>query len=299
MDFSLILFVATVVCGAIWLFDAMLLAPRRKLAMAATAGWNAEVAGVTAPVPEIKESALVEQAKSFFPILLAIFLLRSFLFEPFRIPSGSMKPTLIEGDFILVNKFSYGVRLPVIHDKIIDLGMPKRGDVAVFRYPVDDKTDFIKRVAGLPGDRIAYINKQLIITPACAGVEASNCPQPYIVEKNLLAAGGFIDRGLPFDVYEEQLGEHKHQLLNYPFAPSDRPDFFLGTNEWIVPEGHYFMVGDNRDNSNDSRVWGFVPDENLKGRAVAVWLHLDFELDVPFLGWVPTGISFSRVGGID
>ncbi len=294
MDFSLILFVATLACGVIWLVDGLAFAPRRRLAAAAaTEAGQAEVA-----VTALKESALVEQAKSFFPILLAIFLLRSFLFEPFRIPSGSMKPTLVEGDFILVNKFSYGIRLPILNQKIFETHDPKRGEVVVFRFPANPSQDYIKRLVGLPGDRIAYIDKTLYIQPACRSVELNACPEAYVVARQLEAPAGFMTSGIPADVYTETLGEQSHKLLVINGARPMQP-YYGGRNEWLVPEGHYFMMGDNRDQSSDSRFWGFVPDENLKGRAVAVWLHLDFELDIPFLGWVPTGISFSRIGSIE
>lgn len=296
MDFSLILFVATAVCGAIWMFDAVLLAPRRRLATAASGEAQAGEANA-APAASSREPALVEQAKAFFPILLAIFLLRSFLFEPFRIPSGSMKPTLVEGDFILVNKFSYGVRLPIINKKVVDLANPERGDVVVFRFPQNPSQDFIKRVVGLPGDRIRYADKTLYVEPACTS--GSDCQPAFKVDRELVAAAGFDDNGVPADIWQETLGEHPHQLLIHPDRADMEPYFFQRRNEWVVPEGHYFALGDNRDRSHDGRYWGFVPDENLKGRAVAVWLHLDFGLDIPFLGWVPTGISFSRVGSIE
>ncbi|WP_235950866.1 signal peptidase I [Permianibacter fluminis] len=299
MDFSLILFVATSICGAIWLFDALMLAPRRRLAVAASGAAASESGAAATSAVLAKEPALVEQAKSFFPILLAIFLLRSFLFEPFRIPSGSMKPTLVEGDFILVNKFSYGIRLPVVNKKVVALSDPARGDVVVFRFPENPSQDFIKRVVGLPGDRIRYADKTLFVEPACKVPAGTACPQPFKVDRELVAAAGFDDNGVPADVWQEQLGEHKHQLLIHPDRVDMEPYFYQHRNEWVVPEGHYFALGDNRDRSHDGRYWGFIPDENLKGRAVAVWLHLDFGLDIPFLGWVPTGISFSRVGGIN
>ena len=295
MDFSLILFVATAISGVIWLFDAWLLAPRRRLAAAAT-GQAMNETGAATPALALKEPALVEQAKAFFPILLAIFLLRSFLFEPFRIPSGSMKPTLVEGDFILVNKFSYGIRLPVLNQKVVELGNPERGDVAVFRFPQNPSQDFIKRVIGLPGDRIRYADKMLFVEPACP--MQHDCQPAFQVSRELVAASGFDDNGVPADIWQETLGSHTHQILIHPDRADPEPYFYQRRNEWVVPEGHYFVLGDNRDRSHDGRFWGFVPDENLKGRAVAVWLHLDFGLDIPFLGWVPTGVSFSRIGGI-
>lgn len=294
MDFSLILFVATLVCGVIWGLDAWLLVPRRRLAAAAAT----EAGQPAAAEAALKEPGLVEQAKAFFPILLAIFLLRSFLFEPFRIPSGSMKPTLVEGDFILVNKYTYGIRLPVINKKIFDINTPERGDVVVFRFPHNPSQDYIKRLVGLPGDRIAYDGKTIYIQPACPSVTVTPCPEAYAVPRQLEAAGGFITTGLPADVYTEKLGEREHKMLIIDGAyPMQR--YWGDRAEWVVPEGHYFMMGDNRDQSSDSRFWGFVPEDHLKGEAVAVWLHLDFGLDIPFLGWVPTGVSFSRVGGIE
>ena len=295
-DFSLILFLITLVSGLIWGVDAVLFAKKR----------TAEP-GAEAKLPEI-----VEHAKSFFPILLAIFVLRSFLFEPFRIPSGSMKPTLVEGDFILVNKFSYGVRLPILNQKVVDTNDVKRGDVVVFRYPVDPRQDFIKRVIGLPGDVIAYTDdKQLYIKPACEQSDKTKCPATIQISKELAAAAGFNDNGLLADVYDEQLVDKAHKVLIHPNAHNADYQGYneyyqragaqrvAGGYEWTVPAGQYLMMGDNRDRSSDGRFWGFVPDENLKGKAVAVWMHLDFGIDNTLFGWVPTGVNFSRIGGIE
>ncbi len=296
MDFSLILFVASVVTGIIWLFDSLVLAPKRKLAVAVASG-VASAAGAPALAKPPAEPVLVEWAKSFFPVLIIIFFLRSFLYEPFRIPSGSMKPTLTEGDFILVNKFSYGIRLPVLNRKIIETSQPQRGDVAVFRYPENPAQDYIKRIVGLPGDRVMYSDKTITVQPFCPAV-VTPCPEAFTVRRELVQAAGFDDNGALADIWQETLGERTHRLLIHPRAMQPMP-YYGNENVWTVPDGHYFVMGDNRDRSHDGRFWGFVPDSHLKGRAVAVWLHLDFGIETPFLSWIPTGISFSRIGGID
>jgi len=216
------------------------------------------------------EPLIVEYSASFFPVLLIVLILRSFIAEPFRIPSGSMIPTLEIGDFILVNKFSYGVRLPVIHTKIIDIDKPKRGDVAVFRYPIDGETDYIKRVIGLPGDKIHWENKRLFIN----GEEIQHT-----------ANGNFdaIDkhnRVQSTQLFFEQLGDVQHDIITMPSTRGV-------VGKAVVPEGHYFMMGDNRDNSSDSRFWGFVPEENLVGKALFVWMHLSLGGD---------GFKPSRIG---
>jgi signal peptidase I len=240
LDFALILVVATFVTGLIWALDALLFKRLR------TAG--------AADGASVREPVVVEYAKSFFPVLLLVLLLRSFLFEPFRIPSGSMMPTLLEGDFIFVNKFVYGLRLPVLNTKILELGEPKRGDVVVFRLPSDPAVNYIKRVVGLPGDTVYYDQgtKQLTINGEKIPLEIIG---PYPEDSGLLLA-------------EEQLGEGKHQLLLTRGALSRG-----GTYE--VPKGHYFMMGDNRDNSRDSRFEGveFIPEFRLVGRAERIWMN--------------------------
>lgn len=284
-DFSAVLFAATGLCGLAWWAGAL-----QKVRLPVEMSEEEKVAE-----PPSEWAVTVEQAKSFFPILLFIFLFRSFLIEPFRIPSGSMKPTLIEGDFIAVNKFAYGIRLPVVNKKIVDLGGPERGDVVVFRYPHNPSVDYIKRVVGLPGDRIVWADSVITVHPSCKGYDSSNCPKPFSIKRELVAAQSFDDNGHLADVYTENLGEREHKLLIHPTkrVVPDRPITY------DIKEGHYFVMGDNRDGSNDSRMWGLVPDENLKGEAVAVWMHLDFGFDHPLIGWVPTGVSFSRIGGID
>jgi signal peptidase I len=240
LDFALILVVLTAVTGLIWLVDALLLQkPRRRK---------------TASGGSAKDPILVEYAKSFFPILLLVLLLRSFLFEPFRIPSGSMMPTLLEGDFIFVNKFAYGLRLPVINSKIVEVGEPKRGDVVVFRLPSDPSVNYIKRVVGLPGDVIDYEqgSKRLTINGMPVSVE-------------LL---GEYEGDPQYRLGRENLDGVTHSVLMMPGRLS------LG-GIYKVPEGHYFVMGDNRDNSRDSRFEGveFIPEERLVGRAVRIWMN--------------------------
>lgn len=223
----------------------------------------------------------VEYARSFFPIFLIVLLLRAFLVEPFRIPSGSMMPTLLVGDFILVNKFTYGIRMPVTKTKLIELGEPERGDIVVFRWPQNPRLDYIKRVVGVPGDRIAYRNKTLLINGEPAAVEVIG---PYQPEGSGMRALGSIEG-------REQLGEVQHSVLINPMTPDFGPGCgFLGYREVTVPGGNYLMVGDNRDDSNDGRCWGFVPEENLVGKAFFIWLAWD---------WQRSGfLAFSRLGSI-
>ncbi len=290
-DFALILFLLLLLTGSIWLLDLLHLRGRRRAravtAMAATAP---ALQGVdAAQASRVRQQAYdkairppwwVEYGISFFPVILFVFVLRSFLVEPFRIPSGSMLPTLQSGDLILVNKFQYGLRLPVLDYKVLDLGTPQRGDVVVFRYPVDPSVDYIKRVVGVPGDVVQYRNKVLSIN----GEPVDQVRNGDYFEPD---RGGYIAR------YDEALGRVQHQiLLNrralQPLMPiSDFPyrDSCQYTNTGLrcmVPEGHYFMMGDNRDNSLDSRYWGFVPDRNIVGRAFFIWMNFS---------------QFSRIGG--
>ncbi len=266
-DFSLLLVVITGLTGLIWLFDHLFFA--RKRIQAATVASTAEDGSAptgdddsAVTLEPYREPILVEYARSFFPVLLVVLILRSFLFEPFRIPSGSMLPTLLIGDFILVKKFSYGVRLPVINTKILDTGAPSRGDVAVFRYPKDPSVDFIKRIVGLPGDKIGYLNKHLSINGVPVVLENLG---PYIAPGGKSADPSLLRLAENFDTVEHNV------LVSL--------DSVGMQGHYTVPEGHYFVMGDNRDNSNDSRFWGFVPEDHLVGKAVLIWMNLDFYWD--------------------
>lgn len=221
----------------------------------------------------------VEYARSFFPIFLAVLLLRAFLVEPFRIPSGSMMPTLLVGDFILVNKYTYGIRMPVSKTKLLELNEPERGDVAVFRWPVNPRLDYIKRVVGLPGDKVSYRSKTLYINGEPMQVEPVGQYKP--VGSGMRALGSYEGT--------EDLTGVEHSILVNPLAPDFSPSCtFMGYQEVEVPEGHYLMVGDNRDDSNDGRCWGFVPEQNLVGKAFFVWFSLDWERS-GFVAWERIG----------
>ena len=212
-----------------------------------------------------EEPVLVDYARSFFPVLLVVVLLRSFVIEPFRIPSGSMIPTLEIGDFIIVQKYAYGIRLPVINKKIIETGEPKRGDVVVFRYPVDPSINFIKRLVGLPGDRIEWTaDKKLKINGVLVS-EESLPPYPYDSRE------GKIDAVHMAESFPSGDGVHKHNII---IEPNKRPNRI---GEFVVPQGEYFMMGDNRDNSSDSRFWGFMPEKYLVGKAAFVWMHWNWQ----------------------
>ena len=262
IDFPLVLTWAVLISGGIWLFDALVLRPRRvRAAETLAAGGTPEI-----DVQQtLKESLPVEYARSFFPVLFLVLVLRSFLAEPYQIPSESMVPTLQVGDFILVNKYAYGIRLPVLGTKIVDVGAPERGDIMVF-VPPHDSRYFIKRVVGLPGDKIRYEGKSLYINGERASyqfVRQFREPVPF-------AGGDIVIRE-----YAESLdGQRQHQTYRYNFPESSQ--------EWEVPQGAYFMMGDNRGKSEDSRAWRtadgpspFVPEANIVGKAVAIWVHKD------------------------
>jgi len=227
------------------------------------------------------EPLLLEYSRSFFPIFLVVLVLRSFIAEPFRIPSGSMMPTLLAGDFILVNKFSYGIRLPVVHTKVVDTGEPQRGDVAVFRFPKDPSIDFIKRIVGVPGDHVEYRRKTLFINGE---------PMPL---KPLAPYRGVDPSGRSRGSLEaeENLTGVVHSVLVNPFAPDFNPSCnYLANGGLTVPEGRYFAMGDNRDDSNDGRCWGLVPEGNLVGRAMIIWFSINTAPD-GFIGWSRIGQS--------
>jgi signal peptidase I len=257
-DFAAVLLLAAVITGLLWLGDVKLLRPRRS-------------AGQPEPV-------VVDMARAFFPVIVVVFLIRSFWVEPFKIPSGSMKPTLLVGDFILVNKYTYGIRIPVINKKVVDINPIKRGDVVVFRYPADPTVDYIKRVVGTPGDKIAYRGKRLSVNGQEVPVQG---------------AGFYTDAEINYlrlPTFTEKLGDKPHQMMIVPaqppvdlaqvrqFAHRDNCEYNDDGFSCTVPAGHYFMMGDNRDQSSDSRYWGFVPDDHVKGRAFLVWMNFgDFK----------------------
>jgi signal peptidase I len=260
-DFSFILVAATLVTGLIWAADAVLFKPKRVEA--------ATAAGT--PPQEVREPVVVEYARSFFPVILIVLLIRSFLFEPFRIPSDSMMPTLLDGDFIFVNKYAYGLRLPVINQKIVSIGEPKRGDVIVFRLPSDPATNYIKRLVGLPGDHISVRGRQVYVNGKPMAVDLDG---PYPGPRNT-----GVQANAQLGV--EDLEGVKHQVLYIPGRDTD--DY-----ERVVPPDHYFFMGDNRDNSRDSRFLevGVVPERNLVGKAVRIWLNWD----------LPEAPIWSRIG---
>ncbi|NPC56197.1 signal peptidase I [Caenimonas soli] len=295
-NFALLLFLATVVTGIYWLAERLYFLPQRRKAAAVLdeqfsqrrAGLAAQgitqVDGDVAPARQrlLMQPWWLDWTAGLFPVILAVFVLRSFLFEPFKIPSGSMIPTLLVGDLILVNKFTYGVRLPVVNIKLTEGTPPQRGDVMVFRYPPKPSLDYIKRVIGVPGDEVAYLNKQLTVNG-----------QP--VPKKALPDFFDDDAMLYFKQFEETLGDKRLRILN----DEGRPAFIPGVENFPykqdcrysvegvvckVPQDHYFMMGDNRDNSLDSRYWGFVPDRNIVGKAFFIWMNFG---------------SFKRIGSFE
>lgn len=300
--FSQILVIVTLVSGLIWLFDVLFQAPKRKAALALAQSSDASLSE-EAVEAITKEPYIVETAHSIFPVIAFVLVLRSFLYEPFQIPSGSMMPTLLVGDFILVEKFSYGIKEPMWRNQIIDTGKPERGDIVVFKYPLDPKTDYIKRVVGLPGDRVFYQNKELYIQRACPDGEVCESV-PSKVSQIADGDSEFFDNAVRLKQFSEKLGEVEHKILINPSRPDMRGMFYrkgsLPAGEFVVPEGQYFVMGDNRDNSKDSRFWGFVPEENLVGKAVAIWISFEFDRKPSdtLPTWVPTGVRFERVGGI-
>jgi signal peptidase I len=295
-NFALLLLMATIVTGLYWLAERLHFLPRRRAAAAALEAHATQrraeltargITQVDGDVAQARQRVLMQPwwldwTAGLFPVIVAVFVLRSFLFEPFKIPSGSMIPTLLVGDLILVNKFAFGVRLPVIHVKLTEGTPPQRGDVMVFRYPPKPSLDYIKRVVGVPGDEVAYLNKRLTIN----GQPVSKEPVADFFDEDAMAY---------YKQYEEVFGDKRHRILN----DDKRPAFIPGVENFPnrdncrysvegvvckVPEGHYFMMGDNRDNSLDSRYWGFVPDRNIVGKAFFIWMNFG---------------SFNRIGSFD
>jgi len=271
MNFALILFLATVATGAVALADRLVFAQRRA--------------------PGEREPWWIEYPKSFFPVLLIVFLLRSFVAEPFKIPSSSMRPTLVVGDFILVNKFTYGLRLPIVEQKVIPLGDPQRGDVVVFRYPVNPSQDFIKRVVGVGGDEVLYRDKKLTV---------NGKPLPQVPDGSYSYVEGlrFETTARLSETADDGAGGKEYAIVQNPQAQTVYPQNvrpFPGRQNCDyndqgfvcrVPAGHYFMMGDNRDNSDDSRYWGFVPDDHIRGRAFFIWFNWE---DI-------SSFAFKRIG---
>jgi len=260
IDFPFVLTWAVLICGAVWLFDVLVLKPRRVRAAEAL---EASGTGADRLEQALREPRLVEYARSFFPVLAIVLVLRSFLAEPYQIPSESMVPTLEVGDFILVNKYAYGLRLPVLGTKILDVGEPRRGDVMVF-IPPHDPRYFIKRVIGVPGDVVRYENHALYINGERADYELVSTFEVYLPSLNA---------ALPVREYLETFSGDTHRVYRYPVREP--------SGEWEVPPGAYFMMGDNRGRSEDSRVWGFASEDQIVGKAVAIWMHKQPGLSLP------------------
>lgn len=299
-NFALILFVLMILTGIVWCLDTFWLAKqRRRAADAALAEFDARAAKLMADgvkpdsnanaradieYHHLRQPTWIEYSGSFFPVIALVFFLRSFLYEPFKIPTSSMVPTLLVGDLILVNKFTYGVRLPILNKKIIDVNDPQRGDVMVFKYPQDMSQDYIKRVIGIPGDKIVYENKRLTINGQAV---------------TYTAVDDYLDDERGYNLrkqFVENLPGKQHRIINFAgdeeidltkvvaFPGREACDYTPRRISCIVPEGNYFMMGDNRDNSLDSRFWGFVPNKNIVGKAFIVWMNLG---------------NPKRIGGID
>ncbi len=294
--FSLILVIITLVTGIVWTLEKFFWSKTRARKVAEIEAKSGELSDEVA-AKAAKQPWLIENCVSVFPVIAFVLVLRSFLYEPFQIPSGSMMPTLLVGDFILVEKFAYGIKDPVFRSQLIETGKPERGDVVVFKYPEDPRIDYIKRVIGVPGDTVRYENKEICIKPQ----GESHCKKIELSEavKSEFSQGG---DNVALMQRDEKLGDVSYQTLINPYR-YDRVSAYQprsGVNEWVVPQGHYFALGDNRDNSKDSRFWGFVPEQNLVGKAVAIWISFEFErgADSVLPSWIPTNVRFNRIGGI-
>jgi len=302
--FSIFLVIITLITGLICLINKFYLAPKRELKLAHA---QAQCEGELTPdaVASLREpSGIVDTAVQIFPIIAFVLILRSFLYEPFQIPSGSMMPTLLDGDFILVNKFNYGLRDPVARKKFVEIGLPERGDVVVFKYPINPQVDYIKRVIGLPGDRIIYRNKALYIKPVCKPADKA-CSDFEQVVQTFKPEDSTPDGSYGLSRYSSEMPNKTHDILVDNGITARTQQYYkqAGTqrDEFVVPKGQYFVMGDNRDNSLDGRFWGFVPEENLVGEAVAIWMSFTFgrAQDSILPNWIPTGVRFERLGAIN
>ncbi|WP_319555239.1 signal peptidase I [uncultured Vibrio sp.] len=294
--FSLILVIVTLVTGVVWLLEKLVFAKKRQAKVAEIEAQTTNGLDAVTLQKVERQPWWVENSVSIFPVIAFVLVLRSFIYEPFQIPSGSMMPTLLVGDFILVEKYAYGIKDPVWRTELVETGKPERGDIVVFKYPPHPSIDYIKRVVGLPGDIVRYSNdKQVCIQSkgesSCKPVKLSNVEESQ-----------FSSNGIPMIQLDEKLGNVEHNILVNPLVRNHVEQYFprSGTTEWVVPQGQYFVMGDNRDNSADSRYWGFVPEANLVGKAVAIWISFEFErgTDSVLPSWIPTGVRFNRIGGI-
>lgn len=323
--FTLILIIGTLITGILWCLERFKLASVRYWLGQQSVQQRADVSGVTAEnnlaVKVSHQYSWIKNCASIFPVLLLVFVFRSFIFEPFQIPSGSMMPTLLVGDFILVEKFAYGIKNPITQTTLIETAHPKRGEVVVFKYPFDSSLNYIKRVVGLPGDRVSYdpVNKRVTVHPSC--VSSQDCTMALPITYSEFALSDFVqtfnltgkgeassnfrqvpdDRQVPDGIRlaqcKESLGTVVHNILTIPGKQDQLGIYYQQRDsllaEWIVPQGEYFMMGDNRDNSADSRYWGFLPEKNLVGKATAIWMSFDKQE-----GQWPTGVRLSRIGSI-
>ncbi len=319
--FALILVIATLVTGILWCIDKFVFAPKRREKQAAAQAATGETLDAQTLKKVGPKPGWLETGASVFPVLAIVLIVRSFIYEPFQIPSGSMMPTLLIGDFILVEKFAYGIKDPIYQKTLIETGHPKRGDIVVFKYPQDPSLDYIKRTVGLPGDRVSYdpVAKEVTVQPNCSSgqacgnalpvtysnVEPSDFVQTFARSNGREANSGFFqlaqnetkEGGIRLNERKETLGDVTHRILTVPIAQDQVGMYYQQQGQqlatWIVPPGHYFMMGDNRDNSADSRYWGFVPEQNLVGKATAIWMSFEKQE-----GEWPTGVRLSRIGGI-